>query len=188
VGRRPGAEVLGGPFGPIRAQSCVQRGHWARACRIGRHAATSRGRRDFKDGTLRGNEAKPDGFGPNAIKEQVLDSSKLNAAKIGKVPGAALADGLTRHGVISSAGTPVRGRGVTSAAKTGDGQYQVIFDVDVRSCTYFATLGDESASAPGTGQISVTSAASNVNGVRVVTRNSAGDANVDRSFHLTVSC
>ena len=82
----------------------------------------------------------------------------------------------------------MRGRGVTSAAKTGDGQYQVIFDVDVRNCTYFATLGDESASAPGTGQISVTSAASNVNGVRVVTRNSAGDANVDRSFHLTVSC
>ena len=144
--------------------------------------------RDFKDGTLRGNEAKPDGFGANAIKEQVLDSSKLNAAKIGKVPGAALADGLTRHGVISSAGALVRGRGVTSAAKTGDGQYQVIFDVDVRNCTYFATLGDESASAPGTGQISVTSAASNVNGVRVVTRNSAGDANVDRSFHLTVSC
>jgi hypothetical protein len=34
----------------------------------------------------------------------------------------------------------------------------------------------------------VTSAASNVNGVRVVTRNSAGDDNVDRSFHLTVSC
>jgi hypothetical protein len=82
----------------------------------------------------------------------------------------------------------VRGRGITSAAKTGDGQYQVIFDVDVRNCTYFATLGDESASAPGTGQISVTSAAANVNGVRVVTRNSAGDATVDRSFHLMVSC
>jgi hypothetical protein len=144
--------------------------------------------RDFKDGTLRGNEAKPDGFGPNAIKEQVLDSSKFNAAKIGKVTGAAVADGLTRHGVVSSAGALVRGRGVTSAAKTGLGQYQVVFDVDVRNCTYFATLGDESASAPGTGQISVTSAASNVNGVRVVTRNSAGDANVDRSFHLTVSC
>ena len=83
---------------------------------------------------------------------------------------AALADGITRHGVISSAGVPVRGRGITSAAKTGDGQYQVIFDADVRGCTYFATLGDESASGPGTGQISVTSAAANVNGVRVVTR------------------
>jgi len=41
--------------------------------------------RDFKDGTLRGNEAKPDGFGPNAIKEQSLDASKFNAARIGKV-------------------------------------------------------------------------------------------------------
>ena len=40
---------------------------------------------------------------------------------------------------------------------------------------------------PGTGQIAVTSAASNVNGVRVVTRNSTGDP-VDRSFHLIVSC
>ena len=69
----------------------------------------------------------------------------------------------------------MRGRGVTSAVRTGAGQYQVVFDVDVRNCTYFATLGDESASAPGTGQISVTSAAANVNGVRVVTRNSAGD-------------
>jgi hypothetical protein len=143
--------------------------------------------RDFKDGTLRGNEAKPDGFGPNAIKEQVLDASKFNAARIGKVTGAALADGITRHGVFSSAGALVRGRGVTSAVQTGAGQYQVVFDVDVRNCTYFATLGDESASAPGTGQIPVTSAAANVNGVRVVTRNSAGNPE-NRSFHLMVSC
>ena len=143
--------------------------------------------RDFKDGTLRGNEAKPDGFGPNAIKEQSLDSSKFNAARIGKVTAATLADGISRHGVISSAGGVVRGRGITSAARSSDGQYQVIFDVDVRGCTYFATLGDESASAPGTGQISVTSAAANVNGVRVVTRNSAGEAE-NRSFHVIVSC
>jgi len=76
---------------------------------------------------------------------------------------------------------------VTAATKTGDGQYSVIFDADVRGCTYFATLGDESASAPGTGQISVTSAAANVNGVRVVTRGSDGNP-ADRSFHLMVSC
>ena len=53
--------------------------------------------RDFKDGTLRGQEAKPDGFGPNAIKEQSLDASKLK-----QVPSAAVADGVTRHAVISS--------------------------------------------------------------------------------------
>ena len=47
--------------------------------------------------------------------------------------------------------------------------------------------GDESASGPGTGQIAVTSAAGNVNGVRVVTRDSTGTP-ADRSFHLLVSC
>ena len=132
---------------------------------------------------MRGKEAKPDGFGPNAIKEQALDATKLK-----QVPSAGLADGVVRQGVISDVGALVRGRGVASSAQTGTGQYQVVFDRDVRQCVYTATLGDESASGPGTGQISVTSAASNVNGVRVVTRNSAGDANVDRSFHLTVSC
>jgi hypothetical protein len=144
--------------------------------------------RDFKDGTLRGNEAKPDGFGPNAIKEQVLDASKLNSAKIGKVLAAGVADGLGRHAVVSPAGVLVRGRGVTSVTRTGEGQYAAIFNVDVRNCAYFATLGDESAAAPGTGQIAVTSAPGNVNGVRVITRNSEGTNTVDRSFHLIVSC
>ena len=138
--------------------------------------------RDFKDGTLRGNEAKPDGFGPNAIKEQSLDASKLS-----QVPAATLADGVTRQAVISNVGATVRARGVASSAQSGTGQYVVVFDRDVRSCAYFATLGDESASGPGTGQISVTSAASNVNGVRVVTRDSDGML-ADRSFHLLVSC
>ena len=144
--------------------------------------------RDFKDCTLRGNEAKPDGFGPNAIKEQGLDAAKLNAAAITKVPASGVADGLARHVVVGPNGAAVRGRGVTSTARTADGVYLAIFDADVRNCAYFATLGDESASAPGTGQIAVTSAAGNVNGVRVVARNSDGTATVDRSFHLIVSC
>ena len=144
--------------------------------------------RDFKDGTLRGNEAKPDGFGPNAIKEQVLDPAKLDATKIGRVPASGVADGLARHVVVSSTGTTVRGRGATSTARTGQGQYLAVFDLDVRNCAYFATLGDESAAAPGTGQIAVTAAAGTVNGVRVITRNSAGTDTVDRSFHLIVSC
>ena len=138
--------------------------------------------RDFKDGTLRGQEAKPDGFGAGAIKEQSLDTTKLK-----QVPSAALADGLGRHAVISDTGATVRGRGVSSSSQTGTGQYLVVFDRDVRQCTYFATLGDESASGPGTGQIAVGSAASSVNGVHVVTRTSDGTA-ANRSFHLLVSC
>jgi hypothetical protein len=138
--------------------------------------------RDFKDGTLRGQEAKPDGFGPNAIKEQSLDASKLK-----QVPSAVVADGLGRHAVISDTGATVRGRGVASSSQTGTGQYLVVFDRDVRQCIYSATLGDESASGPGTGQIAVTSAATSVNGVRVVTRASDGTV-ANRSFHLLVSC
>jgi hypothetical protein len=144
--------------------------------------------RDFKDGTLRGNEAKRNGFGGGAIKERSLNSAELDATKLGKVGSAATADGITRHAVISAAGAAVRGRGTTSATRSGEGQYQVVFDTDVRTCAYFATLGDPAAGAPAAGEIAVGSVAGNANGVLVVTRDSAGTAMVDRSFHLTVSC
>src|SRR5687768_1121308 len=71
--------------------------------------------RDFKDGTLRGNEAKRNGFGGGAIKESTLD----------KVDNAAVADGFSRHAVVSEAGALARNRGATSASRTGEGQYQV---------------------------------------------------------------
>jgi hypothetical protein len=138
--------------------------------------------RDFKDGTLRGQEAKRDGFGGGGIKEQSLD-----AGKIGQVPSSVAAEGVMRHAVISNVGVTVRSRGTTSSSQSGPGQYLVVFDRDVRNCVYTATLGDESAAGPGNGQISVTSAATNVNGVRVVTRDSAGEF-ANRSFHLIVSC
>ena len=138
--------------------------------------------RDFKDGTLRGQEAKRDGFGGGAIKESTLGQ----VPSAGSAGFAGFADGV-RHAVISNTGGTVRTRGATSSARVGAGVYEVIFDRDVRNCVYAATLGDESAAGPGNGQISVTSAPSNVNGVRVRTRNSQGNDD-DRSFHLIVSC
>jgi hypothetical protein len=139
--------------------------------------------RDFKDGTLRGQEAKRDGFGGGAIKESTLGAVPSATSAVSAV----VADGVTRHAVISNVGGAVRHRGATSSARLETGRYQVIFDRDVRNCVYAATLGDESAAGPGNGQIAVTSEPSNVNGVRVVTRDSAG-AVADRSFHLVVSC
>jgi len=136
--------------------------------------------RDFKDGTLRGQEAKRNGFGGGAIKESTLDA----------VPSSALADvagGLAHQAVIAPNGAIVRQRGVTSSSHTGDGQYQVVFDRDVRACVYGATIGDESAAPPGGGMTNVTQLATNANAVRVVTRN-AGGTITDRSFHVIVSC
>jgi hypothetical protein len=144
--------------------------------------------RDFKDGTLRGNEAKRNGFGGGAIKESTLDASQLDEDDIAKVKNAGVADGLTRHAVVAATGTLARGRGTTSSTRSGEGQYQVVFDADVKACTYFATLGDTADGAPPAGEIAVSSLAGNANGVLVVTRDSTGAATADRPFHLTVSC
>ena len=144
--------------------------------------------RDFKDGTLRGQEAKRNGFGGGAIKESTLDASQLDATDLGKVKNAGSADGVTRQAVVAAAGTMARNHGATSATRTGEGQYQVVFDADVKSCAYFATLGDPADGAPPAGEISVGSMAGNANGVLVVTRDSTGATTVDRPFHLIVSC
>ena len=144
--------------------------------------------RDFKDGTLRGNEAKRNGFGGGAIKESSLDASQLDANDIGKVKNAGTADGLARQAVVAANGTLARNSGTTSVTRSGEGQYQVVFNADVKSCTYFATLGDTSDGAPPAGEVAVGSLAGNANGVLVVTRDSTGATTVDRPFHLIVSC
>jgi hypothetical protein len=137
---------------------------------------------DVRNRGLRGQEFRADSIGSNAVKEEGLDSTKF-----GLVGNAVIAQGSARHAVVAANGSVVRSRGATSTARTAVGQYQVILDRDVRACVYVATLGDESAAAPGTGQVSVTSLASSVNGVRVSTRASDGSA-ANRSFHLVVSC
>jgi hypothetical protein len=138
--------------------------------------------RDFKDGTLRGQEAKRNGFGGGAIKESTLDASQL-----GKVDSAVTADGLTRQAIVTETGTLVRGRGSAASTRTGVGQYQVAFADDVESCTYSATLADPASGSPPAGEIGVSPIAGPANGVVVVTRDSAGAAK-DLPFHLIVSC
>ena len=133
--------------------------------------------RDVRNRILTGTDMGLNRVGGGAIKESTL----------AQVPNSATADGVTRQAVITPAGTTVRVRGVSSSARSGEGQYDVVFDRDVTACVYNATIGDEGAGGPGTGQISVLSMPGNVNGVRVRTRNSDGNP-VDRSFHLIVSC
>jgi hypothetical protein len=82
----------------------------------------------------------------------------------------------------------VRGRDVSSAARTGAGRYQVVFNADVRSCGYYATVGDPSAAGPPqNAHASVASLGSNVNGVAIRVENNGG-GEVDRGFHLVVLC
>jgi hypothetical protein len=133
---------------------------------------------DVRNGGLVGKDARANGFGGRAIKESTLAT----------VPGALVAHGSARYAVLAAGGQQFRGRGTTSAARTAEGRYQVIFDADVRNCGYYATIGGPTAAAPpDNGQITVSSLASNVNGVDIRTTGAAGnDAN--KPFHLVVLC
>jgi len=135
--------------------------------------------KDVRNRTLTGNDMRKDSVGGGAIDE----------ATLGPVPSAFLAAGASRFAVVNAGGQAVRGRDVSSAARTSEGRYQVIFSGDVRNCAYHATVGDESASPPPqNGQISVSSLASNVNGVAVRTENGTNGTELDRPFHLLVMC
>jgi hypothetical protein len=137
---------------------------------------------DVRNGGLVGKDARADGFGGRAIKESTLTT----------VPGAFIAHGSSHFAVVNAGGQQVRARGTTSAARTDNGVYQVIFDRDVRACAYYATIGSPTAAGPPpSGQIMVSSLASNVNGVEI--RTNDGDdpspgAPVNRPFHLLVLC
>ena len=133
---------------------------------------------DVRNGGLVGKDFRKDGLGGRAIKESTL----------GPVPGAFVANGSAHFAVVNAGGQQVRGRGTTSAARTAEGRYQVIFDADVRGCAYFATVGGPTAAAPpDNGQITVSSLGSNVNGVDIRTTGANGnDAN--KPFHLVVLC
>jgi hypothetical protein len=135
--------------------------------------------KDIRNHSLTGNDMRRDSVGGGAIEETSL----------GAVPIAFLAGGGTRFAVVNAGGQAVRGRDVSSVARTSEGRYQVIFNGDVRNCAYFATIGDESASAPPqNSQISVSSLGSNVNGVAVRTENGVNGTELDRPFHLIVMC
>ncbi|MGH2782438.1 MAG: hypothetical protein ACRDLA_13735 [Thermoleophilaceae bacterium] len=136
-------------------------------------------KKDVRNRSLTGNEISRDRLGGGSIKESSL----------GVVPVAVLAAGGARYAVVNGGGQAVRSRDVSSVARTGDGRYQVIFSGDVRNCAYFATIGNETAGGPPqNSQISVSSLATNANGVSIRTENGNTGAEADRPFHLIVMC
>jgi hypothetical protein len=133
--------------------------------------------REIQNNTITFKDVRKDKLGGGSIKESSL----------GTVPGAFVAHGSVRFAVVNGGGQLIRGRNA-SAARTAEGRYQVIFETDVRGCGYYATVGGPTAAPPPeNGQITVSSLASNVNGVDVRTTGANGnDAN--KPFHLVVLC
>lgn len=130
---------------------------------------------DIKDRSISGTDIAIDRLGGGAIKESSLGT--VNFAR-----------GTENSAVVSPQGVVVRSTGGASAVRTAEGRYSVIFQRDMRPCTYVATIGDESAGGTGSGLISVATNAINPNAVNVRTANAQNNNSADRSFHLVVSC
>jgi hypothetical protein len=141
----------------------------------------------IKNGTVTGADIRNHSLASRDVKHNGLGGAAILESRLGPVPASGTSEGLARQAVVTGAGVLARGRGVTSASRTGQGRYQVIFNRDVRGCAYVASICDAGAAAPAAGLVETSQLASNVNGVSLRTQNSNGTPN-DRPFHLIVSC
>ncbi len=90
--------------------------------------------------------------------------------------------------VVAADGTLVRGVNAVSASNTFVGNYSVIFNRDVTSCTFVATPGQTGNSGSVTGRIaSVSGLSGNTSGVFLRTEDLTPN-NTNVSFHLLVFC
>jgi hypothetical protein len=140
--------------------------------------------KDIRYRSLTGRDVGRDRLGGGSIRESTL----------GPVPSAGLASsagGLAFWAVVNNDGVAVRGKGLAAgdpAGRTSEGIYHVIFNREVRTCSYQATLAGPGIVVPGQdSQISVASHPDNVNAVRIRTANEA-NAVADRAFHVVVIC
>jgi hypothetical protein len=120
------------------------------------------------------------------LNSQPSTSKYADDTRDGRVEAAALKTVL--WAVVNPNGTLARGRGARDANALDVGAYEVLFDRNVRRCSYTATIGlrgAEGASAPG--EITVVGRAAARNGVFITTHNSTGTF-ANRGFHLTVNC
>jgi hypothetical protein len=145
--------------------------------------------KDVRNRSLTGRDVRARSLTGRDVRRDKLGGASIKEATLGTVPAAIVAHGGARFAVVNANGQLVRGRDVSSVARTGDGRYQAIFNGDVRGCSYFATVGSESATAPPqNSQISVSSLDSNVNGVAIRTENGNNGSEANRPFHLIVMC
>jgi hypothetical protein len=137
----------------------------------------------IRNGTIRSRDVRRNSLGPRAIAE-----GKLRVGFAANAGSAGTANGLSHFAVVGANGVLARGRGLASnPVRTGEGRYQLIFNRDVRSCAYIATVGVIGATTPGAGEATTAALASNANGVLVRTFGSGGSPG-DHSFHLIVAC
>ena len=96
--------------------------------------------------------------------------------------------GVSGWAVVGSDGTIARKLNAKSASHLDVGEYEVLFNSNVRGCAYTGTVGlPGSSGSSDPGYMTVVGRASNSKGVYIETFDSTG-ARADLGFHLLVSC
>jgi hypothetical protein len=93
----------------------------------------------------------------------------------------------------STAATLVRGSGVTSVSRAGQGQYNVTFNQSILNCAYVATLGATTDGVAPNGEAAVEQQNATLlpNTLNIRVQDSSGtevDLTAGRGFHLAVFC
>ncbi|MFK3983834.1 hypothetical protein ACI2K4_26070 [Micromonospora sp. NPDC050397] len=146
----------------------------------GRRDLPIRGEPRMSESTINGLEATNQPS-PGAAESAEAGVELVPATTAGMPPTA-----QTFFAVVNSNGTLARGYGAVSSTRLAVGQYQVVFNHDLRGSAYVGTLGlAGSVGGSPSGEIAVVGRNGVNNGVFVQTFSSAGVA-ADRGFHLAV--
>jgi hypothetical protein len=129
------------------------------------------------------------GLNADQVDGKSADEIQSAATTAAHTDAVATAQGLTSFAAVSAAGALGGNRGATSAARSSQGTYTVVFANDISACALQATETQfENAGAVGV------ALGDDKKTVTVRTRSGGGadgteaTAPADRSFHLTVSC
>jgi hypothetical protein len=127
--------------------------------------------------------------GPAAQAQEALRAQPPgpnNGISVDDAPGPDIPSGQYGYAVVNSDGTLARGHHAVKSDRLATGQYEVIFDSNVRGGAYIATIGlSGSTQFSPPGQITVAGRFHNVNGV-FITTSDAGGKPKDMGFHLGV--
>jgi hypothetical protein len=129
-------------------------------------------------------------IGTQDLRNQAVTTPKVSGGAI--IQAKLRADMRPRWAVVNAGGQLTRDRLARSASRTGTGEYAVIFNRNVRQCSYVATP----EGAVGPGEAPATTSVRTLSGdqrgvqVRVFAGGQAPGQRelVNRAFHLQVSC
>jgi hypothetical protein len=129
------------------------------------------------------------GLNADQVDGKSADEITADATKAAHDDAVTTAQGLTKFAAVAGDGTLGGKRGATSATRTGEGTYNVVFTDDISACALQATETQfENAGAVGVALLA------DKRTVTVRTRSGGGadgteaTAIADRPFNLTVSC